>query len=97
MQTPLLMMTIILLSSNALAETSEMKNPMPPCDAVALRNKLPCNTDIQSIKEPPTTLDDSKGVITPPEIPSEDLPNTSNSPNQDILDDSTLKNNQKTR
>lgn len=98
MQNPILIMAMILMSSNVVAETrSEMKNPLPPCDAVAIRNKLPCNTDIRSIKQPPSTPYDNKSVITPPEISSDGLPYNTITPNQEILDDSTLKNNQKTR
>lgn len=93
MQKLILSIAIILMSSGVLAEPSRIDNPLPPCDNSATGNKPPCSTDSDSIKIPPKTPDDSRGVIVPPEIPAQGLPDRSRNPGHDIIDDSNLKNN----
>ncbi|MDP8567303.1 hypothetical protein [Methylophilus aquaticus] len=61
------------------ADTPPVNNAVPPCDHSAVTRKPPCNTDSDSIKVPPETPQQKrvreKGVVVPPEMPAEGLPN----------------------
>lgn len=91
----ILSMVIILVSLSALAEPQAIDNTLPPCDKSVTGNKPPCSTDPDSIKIPPKSPDDNRGVIVPPEIPAQGLPDRSQNPGHDIIDDSNPRNNDK--
>lgn len=96
MQKLILSIAIIMMSSSALAEPQAIDNTLPPCDNSAAGNKPPCSTDSDSIKIPPKTRDDNHGVIVPPEIPAQGLPDRSqDQQGRDIIEDSKPRNNDK--
>ncbi|HEY8118248.1 MAG TPA: hypothetical protein VIE91_03315 [Methylophilaceae bacterium] len=86
---------VFLISSSTLAEPQAIDNTLPPCDNSVAGNKPPCSTDSDSIKIPPKTRDDDRGVIVPPEIPAQGLPDRSQDRGRDIIDDSKPENNNK--
>lgn len=49
-------------------------NTVPPCDNTANRGKPGCNLDSDSVSPPPPTHDE-RGIVVPPEVPAEGLPN----------------------
>lgn len=61
------------------ADAPPVNNTVPPCDNSAITRKPSCNMDSDSIKAPPETPQQKrvreKGVVVPPEIPAEGLPN----------------------
>ncbi len=73
-----------LMPGTALSDTPPAKHPpmhkppvnntVPPCDESATSPKPSCRSDSDSIKTPPQPANE-KGVIVPPEIPAEGLPN----------------------
>lgn len=67
------------IASVSWADTPPVNNAVPPCDNSAVTRKPPCNMDADSIKAPPETPHQKsvreKGIVVPPEIPAEGLPN----------------------
>lgn len=49
-------------------------NTVPPCDHAGTSKKPACNMDSESVKMPPK-MPHERGVIVPPEVPAEGLPN----------------------
>lgn len=49
-------------------------NTVPPCEDAAISNKPSCNIDSDSVNRPPK-MPHEPGVIVPPEVPAEGLPN----------------------
>lgn len=49
-------------------------NTVPPCDNTANRGKPDCQLDSDSVNHPPPTRDE-RGIVVPPEVPAEGLPN----------------------
>lgn len=49
-------------------------NTVPPCEDAAISNKPSCNNDSDSVNVPPK-MPHERGVIVPPEVPAEGLPN----------------------
>jgi len=91
----ILSIAMIMMSAGALAEPPAIDNTLPPCDNSVAGNKPPCTTDSDSIKMPPKTHDDDHGVIVPPEMPTQGLPDRSQDRGHDIIDDSRPENNNK--
>ena len=63
-----------------------VNNAVPPCDDAAASQKPSCHIDSDSVNNPPATPDE-RGVIVPPEIPAEGLPNRDKMPRDPINDD----------
>lgn len=61
------------LSSNVWA-APPVDNTVPPCDDAAASKKPSCNIDSDSVNQPPK-MPHERGVIVPPEVPAEGLPN----------------------
>lgn len=51
-----------------------VNNAVPPCDDTAQSKKPSCNMDSDSVNQPPK-MPHERGVIVPPEVPAEGLPN----------------------
>lgn len=49
-------------------------NTVPPCDNAANRGKPGCHLDSDSVNHPPPSQDE-RGIVVPPEVPAEGLPN----------------------
>lgn len=77
MQKPLSLLLVISacygMSLNALA-APPVNNAVPPCDEAARSSKPSCNIDSNSVNQPPQ-MPHERGVIVPPEVPAEGLPN----------------------
>lgn len=80
MRTPLFCVAVamsVLMASAWAAEPAKkppVNNAVPPCDESAASRKPSCNMDRGSVNAPPEMPHDG-GVIVPPEIPAEGLPN----------------------
>ncbi len=75
---------VFTISKFAWAEEPAIKDAVPPCDGSADMSKPPCNMDSDSINIPPKFPDD-KGVIVPPEIPPQGLPNQKKPQKRDLV------------
>ncbi len=51
-----------------------VNNAVPPCDDAAQSKKPGCHIDSDSVNQPPK-MPHERGVIVPPEVPAEGLPN----------------------
>jgi hypothetical protein len=51
-----------------------VNNAVPPCDESTHSKKPSCNMDSDSVNQPPK-MPHERGVIVPPEVPAEGLPN----------------------
>jgi hypothetical protein len=51
-----------------------VNNTVSPCEDAAISNKPSCNIDSDSVNVPPK-MPHERGVIVPPEVPAEGLPN----------------------
>ena len=61
------------LCVNAVA-APPVNNAVPPCDESVNSRKPSCNMDSDSVNQPPQ-MPHERGVIVPPEVPAEGLPN----------------------
>lgn len=61
-----------------------VNNVVPPCDRSAKTSKPDCNTDADSLKQPPAMPGERDSVIVPPEVPAEGLPHQQNENMPDI-------------
>jgi hypothetical protein len=59
------------------AKQPPVNNVVPPCDDALNSKKPSCNIDSDSVNVPPK-MPNEKGVIVPPEVPAEGLPNREN-------------------
>ena len=77
MQKPISLLLVISacygMSLNAVA-APPVNNAVPPCDEAARSTKPSCNIDSNSVNQPPQ-MPHERGVIVPPEVPAEGLPN----------------------
>jgi len=79
-------------ASYVLAEPVPIDNTVPPCDNSPAGNKPPCNIDSGSVKTAPKMPDATDGAIIIPDAPTKGLPDRSQQPGSDIIDQSKSKN-----
>ncbi|WP_025870928.1 hypothetical protein [Methylobacillus glycogenes] len=65
-------------------KSAPVNNVVPPCDSSAKTSKPDCNTDADSLKQPPAMPGERDSVIVPPEVPAEGLPHQQNEKMPDI-------------
>lgn len=82
----LVMMVVGPLMSNAWADKPPVNNVVPPCDNSPNSKKPSCNMDSDSVNVPPK-MPHERGVIVPPEVPAEGLPNREKQPVKDSVQD----------
>lgn len=76
---------LLLVPMLAWADPAPINNAVLPCDNSEHSGKPPCRSDSDSITVPAPTRDERKGVIVPPEIPAEGLPNRAEQPGADVV------------
>jgi len=76
----------------ALAEPAPIDNTVPPCDNSSVGNKPSCNIDSGSVKTAPQMPDATDGAIITPDAPVKGLPDRSQQPGRDIIDQSKSQN-----
>lgn len=79
MQKPISLLLVIsacygMAGSAVAAPPPPVNNAVPPCDETAHSEKPSCNMDSDSVNQPPQ-MPHERGVIVPPEVPAEGLPN----------------------
>lgn len=70
----ILMLVMGFTVGTAWADKPPVNNAVPPCDNSPNSKKPPCNMDSDSVNVPPK-MPHERGVIVPPEVPAEGLPN----------------------
>lgn len=68
------------------AKKPPINNAVPPCDNSVASQKPSCHIDSDSVNVPPRTPDE-RGVVVPPEVPAEGLPNREKTPGNPVNGD----------
>jgi hypothetical protein len=69
-----LLVALLCLWSASAWPAPPVNNTVSPCEDAAISNKPSCNIDSDSVNVPPK-MPHERGVIVPPEVPAEGLPN----------------------
>jgi hypothetical protein len=74
MQKTFALMVVIAAFSGNVWAAPPVNNAVPPCDDAVGSKKPSCNLDSDSVNQPPQ-MPHERGVVVPPEVPAEGLPN----------------------